>query len=164
MRVLEWQRLELVCRGVVIVTAHVRGGGEHGRAWHMAATEHKKWAALYDFASALNYLVDAGITEPGRIACDSFSAGALLTDGILNQTPPESWDSEGHNNYVMGYQMTHHAYELQRGTRDTPNSIGAERRRAEANDPPHLCTQEKQQRNNFCGCCVMMWSCSAQSG
>jgi protease II len=60
------------------VTAHVRGGGEHGRLWHMAATVHRKWAALYDYAAAANYLVDAGITAPGHIACDAFSAGVLI--------------------------------------------------------------------------------------
>lgn len=93
MRMLKRQGWSL-CRGVVIVTAHVRGGGEHGRAWHMASTEHKKWAALYDYAAALNYLVDSGITEAGRIACDSFSAGACPTDGIANDTPPQYGDRE----------------------------------------------------------------------
>lgn len=63
-------------RGIVIATAHVRGGGEHGRRWHLAGTVHRKWAALYDYAAAMNYLVEAGISEPGRIACDAFSAGA----------------------------------------------------------------------------------------
>ena len=60
----------------MIATAHVRGGGEHGRRWHLAGTVHTKWAALYDYAAALNYLVETGITAPGRIALDAFSAGA----------------------------------------------------------------------------------------
>ena len=66
----------MVCRGVVIVTAHVRGGGELGRAWHAAATVHRKWATLYDYASALRYLFDSHITAPGLVALEGFSAGA----------------------------------------------------------------------------------------
>lgn len=65
----------------MIVTAHIRGGGEHGRAWHMAGTVHRKWASLYDYAAALHHLVENCFTAPGLIAIDSFSAGAHALPG-----------------------------------------------------------------------------------
>lgn len=74
-------------RGVVIVTAHVRGGGELGRAWHLAATVHRKWAAMYDYAAALRHLFDRRVTAPGLIAAEGFSAGALLAAHVLNKVP-----------------------------------------------------------------------------
>ena len=86
------------CRGVLLATAHVRGGGEHGRQWHMAGTVHRKWAALYDYAAALNYLVDSGVSAPGKMACDGFSAGALLQPVYL-----QSWRirSQNHTTIAM---------------------------------------------------------------
>ncbi|NJR41581.1 MAG: prolyl oligopeptidase family serine peptidase [Akkermansiaceae bacterium] len=53
-----------------------RGGGELGRRWHAAATVHRKWSTLYDYASALRYLFDSHITAPGLVALEGFSAGA----------------------------------------------------------------------------------------
>lgn len=74
-------------RGVVIITAHVRGGGELGRAWHLAATVHRKWAAMYDYAAALRHLFDRRVTAPGLVAAEGFSAGALLAAHVLNKVP-----------------------------------------------------------------------------
>lgn len=68
----------VVCRGIVIVTAHVRGGGELGREWHAAATVHRKWSTLYDYASTLRYLFDSNITAPGLVALEGFSAGMRI--------------------------------------------------------------------------------------
>jgi protease II len=67
--------VQLWRRGVVLATAHVRGGGEHGRGWHVAAIVERKWASLYDYAAALRHLVERGITGKGLFATEAFSAG-----------------------------------------------------------------------------------------
>eukprot|EP00892_Ulva_mutabilis_P003538 jgi/Ulvmu1/1556/UM110_0019.1 len=79
--------LPLLHRGVVIITAHVRGGGELGRTWHLAAVVHRKWSTMYDYAAALRCLFDRRVTAPGLVAAEGFSAGALLAAHVLNKVP-----------------------------------------------------------------------------
>lgn len=79
--------LPLLQRGITIVTAHVRGGGEHGRAFHTAGIGLKKWASLYDYSTAIMHLIRCGAAQPGGIAIDSFSAGSLIAGHVLNEAP-----------------------------------------------------------------------------
>ena len=79
--------MNIHCRGVVIATAHIRGGGEGGRKWHQAGAGENKWASMYDYAAALNHMLSRGVTQPGCIVIDAFSAGALVAASALAARP-----------------------------------------------------------------------------
>ncbi len=80
-------RLSLLDRGFVYAIAHVRGGGELGRAWY----EHGKLGAkphtFSDFIACARHLVDTGFTTPELLAARGASAGGLLVGAVLNQAP-----------------------------------------------------------------------------
>ncbi len=80
-------RLSLLDRGVVFAVAHVRGGGEMGRAWHDAGKMASKSTTFTDFIAAADYLVATGKTDRSRLAIEGGSAGGLLIGAVLNLRP-----------------------------------------------------------------------------
>jgi oligopeptidase B len=50
-------RLALLDRGVVFAMAHVRGGGELGKAWHDEGKMQKKKNTFTDFIACAEYLI-----------------------------------------------------------------------------------------------------------
>ena len=60
-------RLSLYDRGVVFAIAHVRGGGEMGRAWYEDGRMEHKANTFSDFIACGRHLIDAGIAQPGRL-------------------------------------------------------------------------------------------------
>jgi oligopeptidase B len=80
-------RLSLVDRGVVFAVAHVRGGGEMGRAWYEQGKLLAKKNTFTDFVACANYLVKAGWTSPGRLVARGGSAGGLLMGAVANLAP-----------------------------------------------------------------------------
>ncbi len=80
-------RLALLDRGVIYVTAHVRGGSEMGYHWYQDGKLLKKKNTFTDFVDAAQYLVDAGYTTPEKMAARGRSAGGLLMGAILNLRP-----------------------------------------------------------------------------
>ncbi|MFE6062462.1 prolyl oligopeptidase family protein [Streptomyces sp. NPDC056431] len=81
-QVLAWVRA-----GGVFAWAGLRGGGEEGEAWHRAGSGAHKQNTFDDFAAAADRLVEAGWTEPGRIAIMGGSNGGLLVAAALTQEP-----------------------------------------------------------------------------
>lgn len=79
--------LPLLDRGVVVAMAHVRGGGEKGRAWHAAGKGENKANSLLDYQHCADWLVEAGWTQPGLIAGYGASAGALVVAGAAHRRP-----------------------------------------------------------------------------
>ncbi|KAL6758697.1 Alpha/Beta hydrolase protein [Haematococcus lacustris] len=79
--------LSLIERGWVVAWAHVRGGGERGRAWHAAGRHSSKLQGLADLTACMRWLLQAGITRPGMIAGHAFSAGGLLLGCALAPLP-----------------------------------------------------------------------------
>lgn len=77
----------LLDRGVVFVTAHIRGGGERGRHWYLDGKKLKKENSFNDFVDATRWLIEAGWADPKRIAAFGGSAGGLLMGAVLNQAP-----------------------------------------------------------------------------
>lgn len=71
----------------MIAIAHIRGGGELGRAWHHSATGTKKLTSVRDLEACMDYLVQQGYTEHGMIAMVGHSAGALPMAKLMNQRP-----------------------------------------------------------------------------
>ncbi len=66
-------RLSLLDRGVVVALAHVRGGGELGKAWHDDGRMMKKMNTFTDFIAAAEYLLDRQVR---RAATGSSSRAA----------------------------------------------------------------------------------------
>jgi oligopeptidase B len=80
-------RLSLLDRGVVVAYAHVRGGGELGRAWYMQGRLEAKPTTFSDFVAVGRHLVNAGVAAPQRIAARGASAGGLTIGAAINLAP-----------------------------------------------------------------------------
>uniref|UniRef100_UPI00351F457E S9 family peptidase n=1 Tax=Microcella sp. TaxID=1913979 RepID=UPI00351F457E len=80
-------RLSLLDRGVVFAIAHVRGGGELGRAWYENGKTLSKTNTFTDFVATARHLVDAGVTAPDRLVAEGGSAGGLLMGAVANIAP-----------------------------------------------------------------------------
>ncbi|MFI8413074.1 S9 family peptidase [Paeniglutamicibacter gangotriensis] len=80
-------RLSLLDRGVVFVIAHVRGGGEMGRAWYLDGKKLTKKNTFTDFVDATKHLIDTGWADPARIVALGGSAGGLLMGAVANLAP-----------------------------------------------------------------------------
>lgn len=74
-------------RGVVIAVAHVRGGGEKGRNWHLAGNKQNKPNSWKDFNSTAEYLIKTGYTSPKHLACEGGSAGGILVGRAITERP-----------------------------------------------------------------------------
>jgi oligopeptidase B len=80
-------RLSMLERGFVYAIAHVRGGGEMGRAWYEDGKFLNKTNTFTDFVACATHLVDEGYTSPAKLAIRGRSAGGLLIGAVLNARP-----------------------------------------------------------------------------
>ena len=84
----EFENLRLpILRRVVYAIAHVRGGGEMGRAWYEDGKELVKEHTFTDFIDVADWLVDSGWVAPGRLVAEGRSAGGLLMGAVTNAAP-----------------------------------------------------------------------------
>jgi oligopeptidase B len=77
----------LVDRGVVAAVAHIRGGGEMGKAWHDDGRMMHKKNTFTDFIACAEYLVAQGYGSKDRLVIEGRSAGGLLMGAVLNLRP-----------------------------------------------------------------------------
>ena len=75
--------------GGVFVVANIRGGGEFGPAWHLAALRENRHRAYEDFVAVARDLVARGITTSERVGCHGGSNGGLLVGNMLTQFPDD---------------------------------------------------------------------------
>jgi oligopeptidase B len=80
-------RLSLLDRGFVFAIAHVRGGGEMGRAWYEAGRLEHKVNTFTDFVACAEHLIANGYTSPARLVARGGSAGGLLVGAVANLRP-----------------------------------------------------------------------------
>ena len=80
-------RPSLLRRGAAFAVAHVRGGGEHGAAWHEAGRGAGKLAAVEDYLACARRLTAAGLTPPGGVVARSRSAGGAVVGAAVNREP-----------------------------------------------------------------------------
>jgi oligopeptidase B len=80
-------RLSLLDRGFVYAIAHVRGGGEMGRAWYTDGKLLHKTNTFTDFAACADHLVKQGWTSASRLVARGGSAGGLLMGAVANIAP-----------------------------------------------------------------------------
>jgi oligopeptidase B len=80
-------RLSLLDRGVVYAIAHVRGGGEMGKAWYEGGKLGTKMNTFTDLIDSVDHLVASGFGDPGRVAIRGGSAGGLTVAAAICLEP-----------------------------------------------------------------------------
>lgn len=80
-------RLSLLDRGVIYVVAHVRGGGELGRAWYTEGKKLAKRNTFTDFIAVTDHLAAQPWVDAARIVAEGGSAGGLLMGAVANLAP-----------------------------------------------------------------------------
>lgn len=73
--------------GGVYALAHLRGGSEFGRRWHMQGMLDFKQNVFNDMIGAAEHLVARGYTRPARLAIQGGSNGGLLMGACVTQRP-----------------------------------------------------------------------------
>ncbi|GGG43841.1 oligopeptidase B [Kocuria dechangensis] len=80
-------RLSLLDRGVIWAVAHVRGGGELGRAWYEHGKKLRKANTFTDYVAVTEHLAARPDVDEHRILVMGGSAGGLLVGAVLNLAP-----------------------------------------------------------------------------
>ena len=80
-------RLSLLDRGVTFAIAHIRGGGEMGKAWHDDGRMMKKKNTFTDFIASAEFLHAGKYSSPDRTVIEGGSAGGLLMGAVANMRP-----------------------------------------------------------------------------
>ena len=80
-------RLSLLDRGFVVAIAHIRGGGELGKAWHDQGRMKAKMNTFTDFIAAAEHLIGQRYTATDRLVIEGGSAGGLLMGAVTNLRP-----------------------------------------------------------------------------
>jgi oligopeptidase B len=80
-------RLSLLDRGVIDAVAHIRGGGDLGKAWHDAGRMLNKMHTFTDFIAVAETLIRERYTSSDRLAISGGSAGGLLMGAVINLRP-----------------------------------------------------------------------------
>lgn len=80
-------RLSLLDRGVIFAIAHIRGGGEMGRAWYEMGKMAQKPTTFSDFVTCGRWFVENGWTTSDHFAARGGSAGGLLMGAVVNLDP-----------------------------------------------------------------------------
>ena len=80
-------RVSLLDRGVVVAVAHIRGGGEMGKAWHDQGRMKNKMNTFTDFIDVAGFLITRGYTNTNRLVIQGGSAGGLLMGAVTNMRP-----------------------------------------------------------------------------
>src|SRR4029077_4352768 len=79
--------VSLLDRGLIVATAHVRGGGELGKPWHDGGRMMTKMNTFTDFIAVAEGLIKEGYTSPDRLVITGGSAGGLLMGAVTNMRP-----------------------------------------------------------------------------
>ena len=80
-------RISLLDRGMVFAIAHVRGGGEMGKAWHDQGRMMNKKNTFTDFIAVAESLIARKFTSKDRLVITGGSAGGLLMGAVTNMRP-----------------------------------------------------------------------------
>ncbi len=79
-----------VAAGGVLAVAHLRGGGEFGKPWHLQGMLGRKQQVFDDLYACAEHLIADGVTGADRLAVHGRSNGGLLVGAALTQRP-ELW-------------------------------------------------------------------------
>jgi prolyl oligopeptidase len=73
--------------GGVYVLANIRGGGEFGPAWHLAALKEHRQRSFDDFIAIAEDLIQRKLTSPEHLGIMGGSNGGLLVGAVFTQRP-----------------------------------------------------------------------------
>jgi oligopeptidase B len=79
--------VSLLDRGMVLALAHIRGGGDMGKAWHDAGRMTNKMNTFTDFIASAEHLIKERYTSSERLVIQGGSAGGLLMGAVTNLRP-----------------------------------------------------------------------------
>ncbi|MFI6183182.1 prolyl oligopeptidase family serine peptidase [Nonomuraea sp. NPDC051191] len=79
-----------VAAGGVLVQAYLRGGGEFGGDWYLAAHRERRHVRDSDLVAVAEHLIADGVSAADRLALTGGSDGGLMC-GIAVTTRPELW-------------------------------------------------------------------------
>ncbi|MBN1559821.1 S9 family peptidase [candidate division KSB1 bacterium] len=74
-------------KGGVLAIAHIRGGGEYGKPWHLAGQKLTKPNTWKDFIACAEYLIEQGYTSHDFIAGQGGSAGGITIGRAITERP-----------------------------------------------------------------------------
>lgn len=74
-------------QGGILAIPNLRGGGEYGKAWHIAGTKMQKQNVFDDFIAAGEYLIENQYTSSDYLALRGGSNGGLLVGAVMTQRP-----------------------------------------------------------------------------
>ncbi len=82
----------LLDRGVIYAIAHIRGGGENGRAWWQQGRLRAKPTTFSDFIAVADWLAgdvpgSTALVDGDRIVSRGLSAGGLLQGAVYSRAP-----------------------------------------------------------------------------
>ena len=100
-------RIAWLERGGVYAIAHVRGGGEKGRAWHLAGKAANKANAIRDYLACARALCDRGYTQPTRLAANAVSMGAVVIGNAVALAPDQFGAAAVHAGLVNATRYLH---------------------------------------------------------
>jgi oligopeptidase B len=81
------ERVSLLARGMAYAIAHVRGGGELGKAWYDAGRRLHKKNTFTDFIAVAEFLIAQRYTRPDQLVIQGESAGGLLMAAVATMRP-----------------------------------------------------------------------------
>lgn len=79
--------MDWLAEGGVFVLANIRGGGEYGPAWHLAAQRENRQKSYDDFYAVAEDVIRKGVTTPGHLGIRGGSGGGLLVGMLFTQRP-----------------------------------------------------------------------------
>jgi len=79
--------LPLMDHGIILATAHIRGGSEMGRQWYYDGRLQHKVNTFTDYIDAAEFLVREGWTTSGQLIARGGSAGGLTMGAVVNMRP-----------------------------------------------------------------------------
>ena len=79
--------LSLINRGIIWVTAHIRGGSERGMSWWLDGKMMNKKNTFNDYIDSAEFLIKEKYTSEGNIIGYGGSAGGLLMGAVVNEKP-----------------------------------------------------------------------------
>ncbi len=77
----------LLDRGFIYAVAHVRGGGELGKAWYDGGRTLNKINTVTDFISCMDYLIASRYTTSEQLVIEGGSAGGILIGSVVCRVP-----------------------------------------------------------------------------
>ncbi len=79
--------MDWLSEGGVFVLANIRGGGEYGPAWHLAAQRENRQKSYDDFYAVAEDVIGKGVTSPKHLGIRGGSGGGLLVGMLFTQRP-----------------------------------------------------------------------------